>query len=349
MNADSIQFGALAYLHGFWIVALAGLFFGWAFRRRRQLLARFAQVEMLARMMGHVSEKKQRVKAVLLVSGLAWLVLALMEPKFGYTWETILRRGIDVMVAVDVSRSMLASDIAPSRLERAKMSMLTLLGMLDGDRVGLIAFAGKAFTLCPLTLDYGACKMFVGDLEPQAISRGGTRIGDAIRRAVDSFEGQEKKFRALILITDGEDHESDPIGAAELAKEKGVRIFCVGIGTTEGSPIHVADEQGGKTYLKDAEGKQVLSKLDETTLKKIALTTGGAYVHASATGLELDTIYRERISAMEEKELESTRQKRYEHRFQWPLGGAALLLIAEALMTDRRRTAPGAQMGGNGQ
>jgi Ca-activated chloride channel family protein len=334
----------LIYIHGFWIVAALVVFLWWAFARKRALLARFAQIEMLRRMMAHVSLRAQHVKAILVVLALVALVLALMQPQWGYTWEDIERRGIDVIVAVDVSRSMLANDIRPSRLDRAKRSILDLLNLMQGDRIGLIAFAGSAFVQCPLTLDYGACKMFVDELEPELIPRGGTRIGDAIRKAVDAFEGDVKKHRALILITDGEDHQGDALAAAELAKEKGVRIYCIGIGTPEGSPIQVTDEQGNSSYLKSRDGQVVLSKLDEDTLKRIALTTGGAYVPASSSGLELDEIYSKRIARMEEKDLASTRRKRYEHRFQWPLGLALVLIIIEALSDDRIRspkTVPG--------
>jgi len=332
-----MQFGALEYIHGMWVVVAVGLFVMWSARRGRALMERFAHVEMLQRMLGHVSMKRKAWKRVLIVGGLGLLVVALMQPKWGYTWEQIVRRGVDVIVAVDVSRSMLATDMKPSRLERARRSVLDLINIMEGDRVGLIAFAGGAYVLCPLTLDYGACKMFVDELEPQIVSRGGTRIGDAIRKAISSFEGQEKKHRALIVITDGEDHESDPVGAAEEAAKHGIRIFCVGIGSKEGSPIQVQDAEGRMTYLRDRGGNVVLSKLDEETLKRIAYVTGGAYVRATAAGLELDVLYRERIATMEQKELESTRQKRYIHRFQWPLAVAAVMWIVEGLMDDRRR------------
>ncbi|MCX7847838.1 MAG: VWA domain-containing protein [bacterium] len=338
-----MQFGALEYIHGLWVVVGVALFLWWSWRRGRELLERFAHVEMLRRMMGQVSMRKKVWKQVLIVLGLTMVVVALMEPKWGYTWERVVRRGVDVVVAVDVSRSMLATDMKPSRLERAKRSVLDLLNIMEGDRVGLIAFAGGAYILCPLTLDYGACKMFVDELGPQLVSRGGTRIGDAIRKAITVFEGQEKKHRALILITDGEDHESEPVRAAEEAAKHGIRIFCIGIGSVEGSPIQVQDGEGRQAYLRDRSGRVVLSKLGEETLKRIAYVTGGAYVRATATGLELDILYRERIATMEQKELESSRQKRYVQRFQWPLGLAALAVIGEALIDDRRRAKAGGE------
>jgi len=232
---------------------------------------------------------------------------------------------------------MLATDVKPSRLERAKRAILDLLNMMDGDRIGLIAFAGTAFVECPLTLDYGACRMFVDALDPQLLPRGGTHIGDAIRKAVDAFEGDVKKHRALIIITDGEDHESDLGAALKLAQEKGVVIYTIGIGSKEGTPIQLADEHGRMTYLKDSGGQVVLSKLDEKTLQEIALKTGGAYVPAVSSGIELDVIYRDRIRKMEQRELESSRQKRYENRFQWPLAAAVFLVLSEALVDDRKR------------
>lgn len=332
-----MQFGAIEYIHGLWVVLAVALLIVWSWQRSRMLLERFVRGELLERMLGHVSFRRKVWKRVMLVTALGFIVVALMEPKWGYTWEQVIRRGVDVVVAVDVSRSMLATDMQPSRLERAKRSVLDLLNIMEGDRVGLIAFAGGAYVLCPLTLDYGACRMFVDELDPQLVSRGGTRIGDAIRKAITVFEGQEKKHRALILITDGEDHESDPIGAAEEAAKHGIRIFCVGIGSKEGSPIQVTDAEGRQTYVRDRAGNVVLSKLGEETLKRIAYVTGGAYVRATAAGLELDVLYRERIATMEHKELESTRQKRFVHRFQWPLALAAVLVVGEALLDDRRR------------
>ena len=332
-----MHFNNLIFIHAFWLVPLLILFLYWSFSRKRQLLLTFIHPELLKRMISHVDFGKQYLKASFLVLAVIMLVLALMQPQWGATWETVQRRGIDVIVAVDVSRSMLATDIKPTRLERAKRAILDLLTMMQGDRIGLIAFSGKAFLECPLTLDYGAAKMFVNELDPQLIPEGGTRIGDAIRKACQAFEGDVKKHRALILITDGEDHDSSPLEAAEEARKLGVKIFCIGIGTDEGTPIQITNEAGNKSYLKDREGKVVLSRLDYPTLQKIAVETGGTCVRAQASGLELDEIYSKRIAQMEEKDLESRRERRYEHRFQWPLACAALLVVIESLTSDRKR------------
>jgi len=332
-----MQFGKLIFIHGIWIVIAVSLFLIWAFKRKSLLLQKFAQIDMLKQLTEHVSVQKQKYKYILLVLTLLFIVFALIQPKWGYHWEKIQRRGIDVIVAIDVSRSMFADDIKPNRLDRARREILDLIKMMNGDRIGLIAFAGTAFVQCPLTLDYGACRMFVDELNPTLIPRGGTHIGEAIRKAVSAFGNDKSKNRALIIITDGEDHDSKPIEAAKLAAKKGIKIYCIGIGTPSGSPIRITGKNGKKIYLKDSKGQLILSKLDENTLKKIALITGGAYIQASASGIELDKIYKDRIAKMEKADLQSTRKKRYEPRFQWPLAIALLFIITESLITDYKK------------
>ncbi|RLD11869.1 MAG: hypothetical protein DRI44_02480 [Chlamydiae bacterium] len=333
-----MQFGKLIFIHGVWIVIAIALFLFWAFKHRHTLMHLFAEQEMLRQLTEHISLQKQKYKSALLVLTLLFIVFALIQPKWGYHWEKIQRRGIDIIVAVDVSRSMLAGDIKPNRLDRAKREILDLIQMMNGDRIGLIAFAGTAFVQCPLTLDYGACRMFIDELSPTLIPRGGTHIGEAIRKAVTSFEVDKKNNRALIIITDGEDHDSNAIEAAKLAAEKGIKIYCIGIGTPSGSPIRINGKGGKKVYLKDSKGQLVLSKLDENTLKRIALITGGAYIPASASGIELDKIYKERIARMNKSDLQSTRKKRYEPRFQWPLSLALLFLLMESLISDYKKS-----------
>ena len=332
-----MQFGKLIFIHGIWIVIAVALFLVWAFKHKNSLLQKFAHSVMLRRLTEHVSIQKQKYKYALLVLTLLFIVFALIQPRWGYHWEKIQRRGIDVIVAIDVSRSMFADDVKPNRLDRARREILDLIRMMNGDRIGLIAFAGTAFVQCPLTLDYGACRMFVDELNPTLIPRGGTHIGEAIKKAVSAFGNDKNKNRALIIITDGEDHESNPIEAAKLAAEKGIKIYCIGIGTPSGSPIRITGKNGKKVYLKDSKGRLILSKLDENTLKKIALITGGAYIQASASGIELEKIYKDRIAKMEKGDLQSTRKKRYEPRFQWPLAFAFLFIITESLITDYKK------------
>ncbi|MBI4598420.1 MAG: VWA domain-containing protein [Candidatus Omnitrophica bacterium] len=265
------------------------------------------------------------------------LLLALIGPQWGFHWEPVRRRGVDLMVAIDVSNSMLAEDITPNRLSRAKWAVQELLPLLRGDRLGLVAFAGSSFVQCPLTNDYGAVALTLEDLSTGTIPKGGTALASAIRASVKAFDAGTEESRALIIITDGEDHEGDALAAANDAANTGVKIFCIGMGTPEGELIPAGPAQPGAGFMKDREGRTVKSRLNEELLQRVALATGGSYVRATPTAFGLDVIYRERIANMKTHEVEGARQKQYEPRFQWPLALAWLLLIMEALIADRRR------------
>ncbi|MBM4079657.1 MAG: VWA domain-containing protein, partial [Planctomycetes bacterium] len=257
-----MQYGNLNY---FWLLSLAPLLalgYVLAFRWKRRALARFASVELHEKILQGVSKRKQRLKAAFVVLAVAFLVFALIEPKWGYHWEEVHRRGIDIVIALDVSRSMLADDVKPNRLEAAKREIKDLLNIVKGDRIGLVAFAGTAFIQCPLTLDYGACRLFLDDLSPATIPVGGTAIGEAILKSCQAFESKLKKHKAIILITDGEDHEGNPLEAAKEAKKQGVVVFPIGAGTREGSYIWVEDERGNRVRLKARDGEIVKSHLD---------------------------------------------------------------------------------------
>lgn len=308
-------------------------------RRRTELLTKFAEAPLLVNLLPHINYGRRRLKATLVVLGVALLCFTLAGPRWGYKWETLTRKGVDILVAVDVSNSMKATDIAPDRLQAARRELTDLVTMLQGDRVGLIAYAGTPFVLCPLTLDYGAFSMFLTYLETDLIPVQGTAIGDAIRKAIDTFDPANRNSRALILITDGEDHEGQPLEAAKAAKEAGITIYTIGIGDPGGAPV--PDPDGGG-FLKSG-GEMVISKMDEESLQRIALETGGAYVRATSGDLDLDTIYRQGIRRdIDAQELKSERQKRWEERFQWPLGLAILLLLLEGnLRESRARSTPG--------
>jgi Ca-activated chloride channel family protein len=231
---------------------------------------------------------------------------------------------------------MLAEDVKPNRLERAKYAVKDLLKKLNGDRIGLIAFAGTAFLQCPLTVDYNGFMMSLDAMDVNTIPRGGTAISQAIKEALRSYKGGMKKYQVLVLITDGENHEGDVLALAEQAKKEGIKIFCIGIGTKEGELIPVTDENGNKSFLKDAHGTVVKSRLDEHTLQKIALLTGGSYVRATNTQFGLDLIYDEKLAHMERRELESKLSKQYEDRYQWFLAVGMLLLALELFISERR-------------
>ncbi len=332
-----MRFAAITSAYLFWlIIALIGFLF-WANSRKIKAFETFADKNLLATLLASFDIRKYRLKEALIIVALFFTVFALMRPQWGFKWQEIKRKGLDILVAVDVSKSMLAEDIKPSRLERTKLALADFVKHLKGDRVGLIAFAGSAFVQCPLTVDYSGFLLSAESLDINTIPKGGTSISSAIREAIKSYEGGLKKYKVLIIITDGEDHEGDPVKAAELAQKEGIKIFCIGIGTNEGELIPVADESGNKGYLKDRSGAVVKSRLDETTLQKIALTTGGSYVRASSREFGLDLIYKEKLSEMEKRELESKMAKQYEERFQIPLALAFLLLAAEFIISDRRR------------
>ena len=243
---------------------------------------------------------------------------------------------MDILIAIDTSRSMLAEDVKPNRLQRSKLAVRDLVKKVQGDRLGLIAFAGSAFLQCPLTVDYGGFLLSLDDLEVGTIPRGGTSVSGAVREAIKSYQGGQKKYKVLVLITDGEDHEGDPVKAVEEAKEAGIKIFAIGIGTREGELIPVTDEEGKRAFLKDREGRVVKSRLDETVLQKVALATGGSYIRATGAEFGLDLIYQEKLAKMEKRELAGKMRRRFEERFQFSLGLALLLLMVEPLINERK-------------
>ncbi len=322
-----------------WLIPALLAFYVYVFRTKTRLLERFASREMLARLTSGVSRARQVGKAALVLAGLAALLVALAEPKYGFTWEEVRREGVDIVVALDVSDSMLVEDAETggrlSRLERAKREITDLLRLLEGDRVALVAFAGVAFVECPLTLDYSAAEIFLDSIDTDLIPVKGTNLGQAIRASLEAFEGASHPSRAIILITDGEDHDGQALAAAAEAKTQGVRIFTIGIGRDEGAPIPAA----GGGFRRDRRGEMVLSRLDETALQKIALETGGAYVRSVTGDVDLEQIYSQGIKAtLEDRELGSKRRQRWEERFQWLLAAALAALMAEPLLSERRRT-----------
>jgi Ca-activated chloride channel family protein len=335
-EAAQMKFGNISYLLLLWLFPVLVVFYLYAFRRKDRLSRTFCGGAKVWELVPPLSRGRQRTKALLMVLAVLFVVGGLIRPKWGYHWEDIKRVGVDIVVAIDVSESMLAEDIKPSRLERAKREVLDLMGMLEGDRIGLVAFAGTSFIECPLTLDYGAFGMFVDYLDPDLIPVPGTAIADAIKVSLGAFDRRERKSKALILITDGEDHEGEVLEAAKEAKKEGVQIFPIGIGKEEGAPIPAQDGVGG--FKKDSWGDMVLARLDETSLQRMALETGGTYVRSVTGDMDLERIYKEGIrEKMEKKELRSTRRKRWEERFQWPVFLGLLVICLEFFLPERRR------------
>jgi len=336
-----MKFGNLTALNALWLLPAVVAFFWFAWRQRRRALELFAAPHLLPVMAPTLNERLGLVRAALVTVAIVSLMLALALPRWGYHWQEVKRRGIDIFVALDVSKSMLAQDVRPSRLEQAKFAVRDLLKMAAGDRVGLIAFAGTTFISCPLTLDHAAVQLMLEDMTPDVIPLGGTDIAGAIKEAMRGFGRSADRNRALILITDGEATEGNAVPAAKTAANLGIKIFTIGIGTTSGELIPVPAEGGSREFLKDRDGRVVQTKLDEATLQEIALATKGYYVHATAGNFGLDTIYRDGIETMAPKDFETQLMKRYEERFQWPLGLALALLMVEALLRERRKEARG--------
>jgi len=316
------------------LVPALAAFFLWAHRRREQALAAFVAAALLPAVAPDLDPRRRWIRRTLLTVAVLCLALALGGPMWGFRWQEVHRQGIDLIVALDTSRSMLATDVKPNRLGRAKLAVQDLVAELHGDRVALVAFAGSAFLECPLTLDYGAFAQSLDAVEVGIIPKGGTALGAAIDASLEAFEGRQGSHQALVLITDGEDHEGEVKEAARRAADRGVKIYTVGIGTTEGELV-----PGESGWVKDRAGQVVKSRLDEETLKQVAVDTGGVYLHAAGPSLGLAELYRDYIDTMEKRELASTLEKRFEHRFQLPLAAALVLLALEPLIGERRAPA----------
>jgi len=332
-----MRFAQPYFLPFIFIVIGLILFYLWAFRTRKKTCAKFAQESLLQELLTQVSPERQRLKAILLILVSCFCLFALLRPQWGFKWQEVKRKGLDIIIAVDTSKSMLANDIKPSRLERAKLAIGDWTQNLKGDRIGLIAFAGSAFLECPLTVDYGGFALSLENIEVEIIPRGGTSISSAVKEAIRSYPAGEGKYKVLIIITDGEDHEGDPLRLAEEAKKAGIIICCIGIGTKEGELIFVEQGAGRKEFLKDNEGNAVKSRLNEEVLQKIALTTGGTYIRSTSTDFGLDLLYKEKLSKMEKREFGSEMNKLYAERFQIPLAVGLCLILLEAVISDKKK------------
>ena len=317
-------------------IAMA-LFYIWAMKRRSSLMERFAERNMIEGIAPSFSAARKIWKMALCGMAFSLCILALARPEWGFEWQEVKRTGFDILIGMDVSKSMLAGDMRPTRLERAKYAVKDLIRKLAGDRIGLIAFAGTSFLQCPLTIDYNGFLLTLDDLNTETIPRPGTAISGAIREAIDILKGADKKFKIFVLITDGEELEGDAIKAAGEAAQSGVRIYCVGVGTQEGDIIPTIDERGEKGYLTDRAGQVIKTRLNEELLKRIAVATGGSYVRATSSDFGLILLYDKSISKLEKREIEAKMKKRYQERYQIFLGLAIAFLLLEPLISERKR------------
>jgi Ca-activated chloride channel family protein len=331
-----MKFGDLHMAHLLWLLPALILFFIRAHNKRKRDMKNFADTELLHQLAHSVNKKGRTLRIACILVAVFLIILSLIRPQWGFEWQEVKRSGLDILIAIDTSKSMLAEDVKPNRLERSKFAVKDLIKKLRGDRIGLIAFSGSAFLQCPLTVDYNGFHLSLDNLSPGTIPKGGTSITSAIRVALDSYEGGMKKYKVLVIITDGEDHEGTPLDLAEEAREKGIKIFTIGIGTKGGELIPVTDASGSRIYLKDRNGNVVKTRLDEETLRKIALNTGGSYVKATGSEFGLELIYDEKLSKMEQREIENKMIKKYEERFQIPLMLALIIIGVELFIRERR-------------
>ena len=305
--------------------------------RRDEDLAKLIHLRFRQRLMEGFSPKLRNLKRVIWSVAVLLIFIALARPQKGFEWREVKRKGIDILFAVDTSRSMLAEDLKPNRLERARLGIIDFVAKLEGDRVGLIPFAGSAFALCPLTLDYDAFRESLDALDTDLIPRQGTDLASAIKEAERLFDEKGNNYRVLILLTDGEDLQGDVIDAAKDAAKKGMAIYTVGVGSPEGATMPIQLQNGRTDFVRDEKGQVVKTKLDENTLKKIADETKGLYAPLGRGAEGLTKIYQEKLRLVPKTEQEQRMEKVPLERFEWPLGAAIACLIIEFFMRDRIR------------
>lgn len=332
-----MRFANPLFLWGILAIPFLALLFAIAYKRRMGMAQRFASVTMLARIATTVSPWMRITKLTMVLVALALLFLALARPQWGRKIELVQRKGLDILLVQDISLSMLAQDIQPSRLTRAKHEISGFLENLKGDRIGLIAFSGEARILCPMTLDYGAARIFLNELEPGYLLPG-TDIAAALEKGIQAFEGARSpsKFQVMVLLTDGEEHDAKAIEVAQKAKNLGITIYTIGIGSRDGVPIPVPGANGTTSYKKDRFGNIVTTRLEEATLVQIAAETGGRYYYAGPGEFQLQKVL-EDISTREKQEIQGQQMEQYQDRYQWPLAAALLFLILEGALPDRAR------------
>lgn len=312
------------------------LFLWWAWRKRQELITQFISARLLGTLKVGVSPSRQKARMALLVVAVVFLILALARPQWGYTLEEAKQRGLDIIVAIDTSNSMLAEDVSPNRLARAKLATLDLMRRAKSDRMGLIAFAGSAFLQCPLTLDDAAFGQSVDSLDTHSISQGGTALTEAIDTAQKAFKDEAENHKVLVLFTDGEDHDGEAVKTAEKAAKEGMRIFTIGIGTPEGELLRIRDERGRIDYIRDEAGNPVKSHLNEALLQEIAAKSGGFYLPLRGAKT-MDVLYEKGLAPLPKSTTSSKLLRRYHERFHWLVGLAIVLLVVEMFLPDRQR------------
>jgi len=328
------RFAHIEYLYLLILIPVLALVFAVMFSQRKKALKRFGNMEVIENLMPAVSFSRPVIKSVLVLFVLASLIFGIAQPQFGSKLREIKREGVEIIIALDVSNSMMAEDIKPNRLERAKQAIARLVDRLVNDKIGLIVFAGDAYTQIPITTDYVSAKLFLNTISTDIVPKQGTAIGSAIELGIKSFTQQEETSKALIIISDGENHEDDAIEMAKQALEKGITVHTVGIGLPRGAPIPIYSG-GQKTYREDNKGQTIISKLDETMLRRIANAGEGVYIRSTDTRVGLDKLFDE-INKMEKQEMESKVYSDYDERFQYVFGIGLFILLLDFIILERK-------------
>jgi Ca-activated chloride channel family protein len=320
----------------FVIAPLVAVFFWWGERVKEKLLARFLEPRLLAQLTQGISHTRRKWKYALLVLAVGLIVVTIARPQVGFDYEEVQQNGLDIVVAVDTSKSMLATDIAPNRLQRAKLAALELMQTAKADRLGLVAFAGDAFLSCPLTIDDAMFRQSVQTLDVNSIPQGGTAIAAAIETALGTFK-EKGHHKALVLFTDGEDNDEGALEAAKKAADAGLKIFTIGIGSAEGTLVQISDASGNTDYVRDDKGQVVKTKLNEALLQQISETTGGFYLPLRG-GDTMNTLYERGLAPLPKSEGQEKLVRHYHEQFYWPLSAAILLLLAEFFLPERKKS-----------
>lgn len=328
------KFEHTIYFYAFAAIPVMFLFVLWYFVSRRRKLKKMGEAALIKQLIPYSSQRKRIIKVVVFLIGFSSLILALCNLQTGSKLTEIKREGADIIVCLDVSNSMLAQDLLPNRLTRAKYALEKMIDMLEGDRLGLVIFAGEAYVQLPITTDYNAAKLFLASIGPGMVPVQGTNLADAIKKASESFSSDEGKNRAIILITDGENHEPEAIEAAEEAGKHGIMINTIGIGSQNGVPIPMVENGVVKGYRKDKAGQTVVTKLNADLLKTIAGKANGVFVQASQADVGLGAVL-DKINELDKAQLENKMYTDYEDQFQWFLALALALFFIEFLISER--------------
>lgn len=323
------------YLYALGLIPVFIIIYWLMSRWRKKVLTAYGDLSVIQQLFPDVSKTKRIWKFILYTLAFGLIIIGIVNPQIGTKLEEVKRKGADLMICLDVSNSMKAEDLQPNRLEKAKQAISKLVDKLEGDRIGIIVFAGDAYVQLPITTDYSAAKLFMESINTDMIPTQGTAIGSAIDLAMESFGKDEGKNKAIIIITDGENHEDDAIRAAESAAEKGITIHTIGMGSADGSPIPLYRGNVREGFRKDKEGNTVVTKLNEQVLQEIAMAGNGIYVRASNSDAGLNNVL-DAVDKLEKKQFESKMYSDYEDRFQWFIAGALLLLLIETFLTERK-------------